>query len=271
MKKNILLSLGFSLCYSFLSAQQAYIPMLKPNHQWAISYQNFMISNTYPLKLGKDSIINGVKYVNVDNDFLREDSSEAKVYINKYGKEQVLYDFNLKVGDKITYTQNCYYTIKEISMIKLLDGSPRVKYSLVRGLSGFVNTYWIMGIGSSKGPNFPPFFGCATDPSYQLSSFKINDKYIYNSNLLPTSDIPDFESVKIYPNPLDEDILKIDFPVSVEISNLTVYDAFGKSYFSKKNLNQESSIDFHFLPKGIYFLHFEDTKGRKSVKKLLKL
>jgi Secretion system C-terminal sorting domain len=273
MKINQLLLSFFMFFSTCLSAQKTYIPMLKPNHSWKIDYANFNLGSVYSVKIGKDSIIKGLKYNLLDHEYLREDSAQSKVFIYKNGKEQVLYNFNLKVGDTMFYNQSCFYVIKEITSVKLADSvSKTLKYRLAyKGFASY-NKYWYMGIGSSNGPTFAPSFGCQSDPTYKLVDFSIDGKSLYNVPFsVSDNTIPEIEETLIYPNPLYDDLLNINLPTSLEITTLRIYDAFGKIHLSANNIPNNLQFNFTILPKGLYFLEFEDKNARKGVKKLLKM
>ena len=134
--KKLLFTWLFSLFCCFVQAQNiAYVPMLKAGNSWLMQYLDFSHQFSYLEKSDKDSTVNGKKYQLFGNDLMREDSAQAKVYFYKNGKDNVLYDFNLKVGDVMDYSainniSNCKYKVKSIENIKFYDGTQTKKLEL---------------------------------------------------------------------------------------------------------------------------------------------
>ena len=273
--KKLLFTCLFSLFCCCVQAQNiTYVPMLKAGNSWLIDYAFFMDQAKYVVKSKKDSTINGKKYQLISNYLMREDSIQAKVYFYKNGKDNVLYDFNLKVGDVMDYSEfisNCKYIVYDIENIKLYDGTPTKKIMFSK------NKYWIMGVGSINGPTFPPNFGCQSDPSYGLSCFFQGTKLQYSytldgkcSEIIASKDVTTDTYISVYPNPINENSINIELPDELTNCELTMYDVVGNQVLNRNIGNQKETIEVESLQKGMYFMRFADKDKLVMTKKIVK-
>ena len=278
--KKLLFTCLFSLFCCFSQAQNiTYVPMLKAGNSWLVYYGNFSYQSNYIVKSKKDSLIKGNKYQLIDNDLVREDSAQAKVYYYDNGKEDVLYDFNLKIGDVInnsTSGSNCKYTVSAIESIKLYDGTPTKKIKFI-GTGPNSNIYWIMGVGSSKGPTFPGLFKCYTDPVNQFLCFYQGTKVLYSKtengkceSTIASKDIITDTYISVYPNPINENSINIELPDELTHCELTMYDVVGNQVLMHNITNQKETIEVESLQKGMYFMRFADKGKLVMTKKIVK-
>ncbi len=87
----------------------------------------------------------------------------------------------------------------------------------------------------------------------------------YNSTLA-TDDFQNNISVSISPNPSSEEI-NIQFPESIKVETISIYDVLGKEVFTKKIETSETELVLKpNLTKGIYILEVSSEKGRLSKK-----
>ena len=89
------------------------------------------------------------------------------------------------------------------------------------------------------------------------------------NNILGVSDVEAFNSMKAYPNPVQNtlqlELKKIESKVEIELYSTLGQVVFNKSYFNK----EEIQIDFSNVNKGIYFLKVS-TKGSTKTLKVIK-
>ncbi|MFB9057035.1 T9SS type A sorting domain-containing protein [Mariniflexile ostreae] len=87
----------------------------------------------------------------------------------------------------------------------------------------------------------------ATTPTLSNSSFELNN------------------SVKVYPNPVNN-ILKIDNSLNVDIKQMSLVNVLGKTVYSSE---YKQSIDVTLFSKGIYFLRLTSDKNGEITKKIV--
>ena len=136
----------------------------------------------------KEVLINNIPYLQMDRFFLREENGKILVYSEVQGKDLVLYDFTLELGDTLTslnlltaehpeysgtasvvdYPIFGYDTltidtlvVTDLSIITLLDGQPHKKWTFSNGL------VYAESIGEINGD----FFRLATDKSVVPGSY----------------------------------------------------------------------------------------------------
>lgn len=196
--------------------------------------------------------------------FIREDTSLKKVYIkrNISTQEELLYDFNMEVGDTL---QGYIANPTEVDVVQSID-------SVLVG-SGYRKRWninipyqinFIEGIGSIAGlvERSP---GNITDQSnYLTTCFTQNNIHLYvsgnfNCNLIDnvTNQINDQEFFSVHPNPFNE-IATVSHNLPVENLEGSLYNTYGQ--LVRKNIDVKSKsfqIARESLNPGIYFLQLE--------------
>jgi hypothetical protein len=201
--------------------------------------------------------------------FIREDTVERKVYIydEEDNKEGILYDFNLKKGDTITYkyaTKGMKVIVDSVGLIKLKDNQIRKKTYLSN------HQFYIEGIGGSAGVQFPyiQYLGFWT----ALSCYRENSKEIFLKDdcipyLLASKDIENQAVINILPNPFVNNLsINIENDETMEFK---LYDIFSKNIL-QKSFQNAVLLDTSTLPNGTYFYQLSSKKGISKVGKLLK-
>ena len=279
MKKLLFTCLLSLFCCCVQAQNITYVPMLKPGNSWLVYYGFFSDQSNYIVKSKKDSLIKGNKYQLIENELMREDSAQAKVYFYKNGKDSILYDFNLKIGDVLSDNisgSNCKHTVSAIESIKLYDGTPTKKIKFI-GTGANTTKYWIMGVGSSKGPTFPGLFSCYTDPVKQFLCFYQGAKVLYSKtengkceSTIASKDVITDTYIDVYPNPINENNINIELPDELTQCELTMYDIVGNQVLNRNIVNQKETIEVESLQKGMYFMRFADKGKLVMTKKIVK-
>lgn len=207
---------------------------------------------------------------------IRQDTAARKVYIvpRYQTSEQLLYDFNLQVGDTIegylhrtfpyTFLRN---TVQSIDSV-LVGDTYRKRWNIHFESFNLYNTYFVEGIGSSYGLiEKLPTINTGDDDHYSLTCFRQDDIPLFPETITDCETItsvhyPVFRSnaVKIFPNPSGgKFILEAEMAISVEI-----YNAFGEKIMDLLPAENNSviEIDLSGFPKGIYLAKIN---GRNKV------
>ena len=233
---------------------------------------------THSYSLGKDSIMKGKVYHELFDSVINVNSygnptnyseligyiaeSDKKIYMinrNIYQpNENLLYDFNLSVGD--TFKSQYFNHI----LIKI-DSSEyyNKKYRTFHFADSLV---WIEGIGSTSGfinnYNYPDTLLCVSE----------NDTLIYKNNLgydcVIAVNIDNIEEMnnpndfKIYPNPTSE---KIFIESNKIINRINLTDIYGKLIYQCFPEALNYTLSLSSIEKGIYFVRIND-----HVRKIIK-
>jgi len=281
MKKSITQVL--LLFISFFIHGQSYHPLLIQGNRWNIQYiphpSEFKCgrisipdsTGTEILKISADTtIINGIIYKNLISSYdsmatvnssiglIREDTVAQKVYFmggNGYIPwEVLLYDFNVKVKDTISY-----YIVDSIDSIKIGTRFHK-RIQLNNGI------IWVEGIGSLDGliTSAMEMPLCGTIYTRTLLCFYNHDSLIYQPNNVTYKDcfyptiyvginsLEHKSNFALHPSPAGDNITinsKNDENYFVE-----VIDIQGKILISKKILNQTDQINLQGIKSGIYFV-----------------
>jgi hypothetical protein len=201
------------------------------------------------------------------HEFVRE-SNKQVFHINQWGQEELIYDFNLGVGDTIPHGDNSSYNpteffIQSIDSV-LINSVYRKRYNLYE--SAYQYSAWIIeGVGSNYGP-FEPLGRPFEYVSY-FHCYGVNDSTIlypstvsYCSFSVGTDDINyDQPEVKVYPNPA---VTNLTVEIDNELTGIQfqLYDAFGRLVNSMSLLDQINKVDVSTLSSGIYFYQLFDKK-----------
>ena len=208
---------------------------------------------------------------------IREQDKRVYVVINPF-PEELLYDFNLLVGDTITHHLSLMHhtidtfaqVVTQIDSILLLDGTYRKRWTLAPvfdpphpSMSDIV----VEGIGSVHWRGlFNPLYNDAltNGDQYSFECFKQNDTALYVNNPICNhcfcSFLTDIESpiklekIIISPNPFTT-ITKVNFDKTYPNITLSLYDLQGKlllqNHYTDCNL---ITLHRNQLPNGLYFL-----------------
>ena len=209
---------------------------------------------------------------------MRQEIALRKVFFipKDSSSEQVLYDFNLSVGDTIPSTFiGCYPQV----WVASIDSTNQFGngYRKVFNMTGAIWAPYslIEGIGGSGGV-FVPY--CMNDGYYyQLDCYSVNDT-IQSSNpwgasmcSLSTNVADNFiklSSLKVSPNPFHSTTtleLKKDFENAV----LKIYNIFGDQVQRQKIISQTTIINRNGLRDGIYLFQIISSNGKVTIGKLM--
>ncbi|GHT01491.1 hypothetical protein AGMMS49525_02330 [Bacteroidia bacterium] len=172
----------------------AYIPMLIPGNQWTelivINPMNPYTSSSYNIviELGNDTIIEGVKYTqmieysnrvlpslgdtSVYISYIREDTTTQKVFYLYGEEEELLYDFQLQVGDSVDYS---YYRerVEKVDFVEI-GGILRKRITLAYDTANYIE-----GIGCLDGGLVSGLRGYGAGSRTTLVSFSQNGVQVY--------------------------------------------------------------------------------------------
>lgn len=201
---------------------------------------------------------------------LREDAGQKKVYIVQAdsASEQLLYDFNLNVGDTVKGYFNYSPPLIVTSIDSVLVGVAYRKnwnlnqqpMSIIEGIGltpDFLKIPWweaavALNCFSENNQTLYPVFD-NTSACTILTSIANNDNTV-NFSILPNHSNGRFQLV----------ISDADF------KNVTITDVLGNNILKKQINNESTVIDLSEYPNGIYFVKTIDSKGNFIVKKIVK-
>ncbi len=110
--------------------------ILDENNQWNIRFSSFGPTiNTHAIRVNGDIVIDNQTYKIVQrsedelntnwenlNYYLREDVNSKKIYLHNGNSEQLLYDFNLELGDTFNISPQCTLIVNNVESITLNNG-----------------------------------------------------------------------------------------------------------------------------------------------------
>lgn len=201
----------------------------------------------------------GYYYYNHYMGSIRQDKALKKVFYYPQGtpNEQLLYDFNLNIGDTLAVSYNHGNENYVTGIDSVLVGGNYHKAFLLSPLSGPPNpwdsTYVLIeGIGSK--------FGLYNSMRTFVSAGGALFCYSHNSGNYPSGNMCTFltgqdetigtrEQIEVFPNPTTG-ICKIE---STEKFQYSIYNVFGMEIIYSDDLSQSVTLDLSDQPKGIYF------------------
>jgi len=180
---------------------------------------------------------------------------DKKVYYNG----DVLYDFNVEVGDTISHWWEMYsgtITIAEVDSIEMC-GKMRRRLKMVHD---WIPTYFIEGIGSTAGliPRYRDYesasiLECYSDQNCEPCLLINDTEEDEEEEEQGEEETPQIDA-KVYPNPFSNYIF-----INVEIVDYAVnlYNSSGQII---KTFENESNLELAELPSGVYVLgiHSQD-------------
>lgn len=192
--------------------------------------------------------------------------------ISNFNRDLLLYDFDVSIGDTITYPylDSLQITIQNIDSVEI-QNQYRKKYRYLRpwnpsaGCDGNSDFEYTEGIGETNGGLFSLWWIGNLDNDETFNCFK-DDEIIYSKVIdcdNPTVRIEEEENsqyIKIYPNPTSGKIF-IEFSNKSEKVNYSIFDISGKEVASSI-LNQTNSIDVSNFRKGLYLIKLKTETGQ---------
>ncbi len=304
MKTLIFITIALFLLPAMNKASEKgheYAPLIDTAALWNVHHY---FTYTYTYKFMGDTLIDTLEYkklyYNYAPDFsydtaiyyagcMRENLHEGKVYYKPpTGREFLLYDFGLEVGDTIIYEDslieylpgnksfyaNTSFIADSIDSMKIHDEYRKVVY--INGNNKYRSSqFWIEGIGSSKGIIEILYEEIPHDGSFLLC-YHNNGRLYYKGEVFNSCYIgrtvntfnDKKNEIKLYPNPARDNIM-----ISVPGFSYSIYlfDTRGNLILVKKKLEGEYSLDISTIKKGIYILSIQDIHGSKLNKKVIKL
>ena len=96
---------------------------------------------------------------------------------------------------------------------------------------------------------------------------KNDDQAIYYSETLSIQDVDGFGTVRLYPNPAQNEF---SVESDVDIKQIKMYNQLGQVVLEFDDIKPQPSYNISVLSKGIYFVELSSVQGKKSVRKLIK-
>ncbi|MFH0893938.1 MAG: T9SS type A sorting domain-containing protein [Bacteroidota bacterium] len=313
MKKTLLLF--FIVLCGFAAQSQTYAPFPETDAVWnGIRSFNYkpdpsiycLQSYRYSIVMSGDTVIGsnnyhkikesgyyiddcfppGNYYYNEYKGALRQDSLQKKVFFCPTGSslEEVLYDFNLNVGDTLpnwyvkdnnAFVQSSNNMVTDIDSV--LVGSQFHKRFILFNITPYGSSYslgdttyaLIEGVGGTDGLlyGFSKYYFIYR----HMYCFEGDDlPYPANSHCLYDVSTPEITNYKsgcsVYPNPVTDNILIITTTDLATIRILNIHGQLMKTISSNTN---KTSVDISAFPSGLYLVEVKTNTGievRKFVK-----
>ena len=287
MKKSILI-IFLSLCVIGLKAQSwVYQPFPTTTAVWRSHHTSSSgTDDVIKMQMEGDTILGGFackKLYNVSTGFyywgaLRQDIPAKKVYYTPPSlPEELLYDFNLTIGDTVRKTPGLD-TLLVSSIDSTLVGANFHKIFIISGTNPANDPADIVeGVGYTSDLFWD--FEYTFENVWMLECFAVDNAarmFPYPGTIYPyqcfiTVGMGELEEGKlnVLPNPI-KDIATISITCGDNYS-IEVIGMLGQIiYRNKVSGTFFKSIDFSDFNNGIYFVRLSDTKGNSVVKKVVK-
>ena len=201
-----------------------------------------------------------------------------KLYIYDGSQEQLLYDFDLQVGDTLPLSFNNYdnqITVDSITTIQIANEVRKVFHFTQQNQSSQINKI-IEGVGHNFGfiGTMQPFEFFETS----LECYAINDTVYYPSLNAPCGldvglvEQPEAVRLNSYPNPTDGTIL-IETGSLEAIQTWTVFDVYGTMCSIEKSTIEDGALklDLSSFKPGVYVARVVGRNGKMGTVRVVKL
>ena len=268
-----------------------YHPFPDSNAVWNFNLQSYCFANGtaneyYSITFSTDTVIGSQTYHKLITPFvksfstgicggypvgykgaIRQDSAARKIFFvpPSGSAEQLLYDFNMQVGDTIQGYLDYFGLPSTVQFIDsvLIGSTFRKRWNLscygIQVIEGIGNTYGLI--------EYLP--GCATDfPEYTLTCFSQNEATLYPDI---TNDCELITSVKsasskmivstLFPNPFSS-IATFTLDSEHDKTELKIYNTLGKQVRQQMINALSTTIYRDGLSNGIYFYQVTSEKGQ---------
>jgi hypothetical protein len=288
-----LISFLFGALLSVNCLAQSFVDTNKVWHvgQWSGLAPNFCYTQVYQFK--QDSIVNNQTYsvlkFSTDSTLInwyeaglfREDTMLNRVYWLINNQEELLYDFNLNVGDTAKVASSFGYPYPNCGFEMIVDSIAYHDYFGVTRKHWYFNTpyynnpeIWIEGIGNLFGPIENKVFICLADYLPDLLCYSEGSvlKWIngtYNDCTINSTGISEDQNsfeINCLPNP-SSDIFQFQTN-SVEEKLIHIFNAMGECVY--QTLVNSNQFELQLDKPGIYFMKVSCGESNQTLK-LLKL
>lgn len=288
MRKFIIFSLWVSMPITVLMGQSTkYLPIFTKQTQW-----NLFVLNNGAIDMGmqrvtKDTLIGGQFFAvfaangnqpNKSTAYIYEDIAERKVYVMENGDTRLLYDFNLKKGDKFEFKEDNFEVIAVNSVPTREGNATQITLRCVNKLADFL--VWVEGVGATVSPLYYKHYGNKS-LDVKVKCFFRKSQLIYSltdetcptpvstSNFSTTS-----LQVDVFPNPTINDLKVYIKNATNQAIEMELLSISGVSLEKKQLTNQaeeaQYDMDFQFMEKGMYLLQIRTSNGDMITKKIIK-
>ncbi len=214
--------------------------------------------NELPPQLGGNEVLDRLHCL------LREENAKFYTLFENQTQEQLLYDFDLNVGD-IVYFNTPYQVVDSITTFKF-GNETRKKFHLSSQKYLARYTTLLEGIGSEVGisPDYNIFEGGKSLICY-LQNNSLYERWDNSCTLTADETSPTTSTFKCYPNPA-KDVLYLDFEGSnTGLHFIQLYNALGQLLLSQTSEGAKNSLDISTLPKGLYLVKVLGKVGKSIV------
>lgn len=262
--------------------------IVSEENTWHVRLFSFGTITEY-YKIEGDTLINGENYKTIwmttDPELssfglmgmLREDSNRVLFISPGFESEQLLYDFNLEIGDT-AYITNIFCGWNQVEVEIVVLNIDTVEYEGIPRKRWFINQdyedYWIEGIGSTMGPLHSMYWECIICPSWNLTCFHKNDTLYYGGGNcwlgVGINESEAYSSIKIYPNPASGKI-QISSKEKM-IRQIEIFDVYGRKLIDKIIIpyNNEIELNLKDLDAGGYYCRIS-TENKAVTSKIIVL
>ncbi len=300
----------FVLFYFTAKAQtNVYHPFQEANASWNFNKTYYCyippagtsitLTTSYSITISGDTIINGLTYhkliipkldqscynthsvyYNQYQGAIRQDIAQKKVFLWRgFSQEELLYDFNLKVGDTLrgvleASPTNCKNKVLKIDSVIVGTGYRKMWVCGMGNIGSNYNKFSIIeGIGSTYGLILAYLINCVGHfDDYNLVCYNENGNVLYPASsgsscqLITSINESSIEKEIIpYPNPV-EDILTIQIPSGISEAYVRIYDLMGKIIVFQKINAGILTLSIDHLQKGLYFAEVAINNNKQLVK-----
>lgn len=282
-RKIIYALLLFSGLAHFVSAQK----FVNLENRWRMTLFNRGQTYAY-LTFFKDSIEIGGKYyyrpcdsivnkIEIKDDYYREEAGIVYQFrhtgIPGASNEEVLYNFNMAVGDSIVYNNNFRLKVINIDSITLLNGTKRKRLELYARSRPY-NFFWVEGIGAIDFETLRPNIASAPHVSdfscyFHKNELLYSNPYHEGSNgglscspkladSVNTHNFQELNSLEILQNQGDGQVIfQLNESGRYQCHLYTATGAVLEQKMLGQGVHRISLLEF---PKGMYFLRIMDTE-----------
>lgn len=206
---------------------------------------------------------------------IRQDTSNKKVFFIPPADtlEQLLYDFNMTVGDTVKGYIERYISPADRDRVQSIDSvlvgnSYRKRWKI----NPYYNIYFIEGVGSTYGLVNPSPGYTSDGPFYDIGCFHQSGQILYPNNTTTCEIITSVNSIdkfvneiKIYPNPSNGSFTA-DFDQSIK--EMWLVDLLG-NVILKHQTNYQTKFKIDNLSSGTYILTAISQDGSTTNKKII--